>query len=45
MSDQAVPAVKIPRYAYPLADKNWLLDYPTANKYADARMTQRVPQS
>jgi hypothetical protein len=26
MSDHAGPAVKIPRYAYTLADKNWLLN-------------------
>jgi hypothetical protein len=27
MSDQTGPGVKIPRYAYTLADKKWLLDH------------------
>jgi hypothetical protein len=36
MSDQAGPAVKIPRHAYTLADKNWLLDYSERNPKVNA---------
>jgi hypothetical protein len=36
MTDQVEPAVRIPRYAYTLADKNWLLDYSECNPKVNA---------
>jgi hypothetical protein len=36
MTDQVEPAVRIPRYAYTLADKNWLLEYSECNPKVNA---------